>query len=518
MIPVYEPGHYIDGLIDSLRAQTLDAAEWEAIFVDDGSTDSTPALLDRLAAESSNIRVLHTPPSGWPGRPRNIGIAAARGDYVYLADHDDRLDPQALERLTRFAFEHRSDVVIGTVVGVGRSAPERIFERTVVDAQRDPALLMTSLTPHKLFRRAFLAERDIRFPEGVRRLEDHLFVTEAYLRAERVSIYADHPVYFFVLRDDGRNASRRPVQWRGYFEDAAESIRVVDAEAPDEATRVIMRRRWLQTEALGRLRGSRLLRVGEDRSELLDAVRTLVREHYPLEEIGHLGPGEQVAARLLLDGRDADLVAFAEWEASARVRPEVLDARFDTGGRTLTLAIRAIRAVREATAPLPPILRDPPTGYPARADIEGLVELAGATRLELRFRRAGGTEEVAAQADQSVEAGVLAMTARFDVAAVAALGVGRWRLVSSVSGSGRIPAESVRVADGVQLPRRSARSGRYRVLLRAGERHGLVVEVRRRSVLPVLRRGASKAARLVRRRRRAAGALRRRLWRVLAVT
>ena len=101
--------------------------------------------------------MIHTPNSGWPGRPRNLGIEAARGEYVFLSDHDDRLHPEALQRLVDFADEHGSDVVAGRVVGVGRSAPERIFARTLVDAQQDPALLMTSLTPQKLYRRAFLA-------------------------------------------------------------------------------------------------------------------------------------------------------------------------------------------------------------------------------------------------------------------------------------------------------------------------------------------------------------------------
>ena len=225
VVPVFNPGHHITDLLASLRAQTLAPEQFEVVFVDDGSTDATPALLDAAAAQTANFRVIHTPPSGWPGRPRNIGIDAARGELVFLADHDDRLAPDGLQRLTDFAIEHGSDVVIGRIVGVGRNAPDRIFARTIVDAQQDPALLMTSLTPQKLYRRAFLLEHGIRFPEGRRRLEDHVFVTQVYLRACRVSILSGDPIYYFVLRDDGRNASRIPIEWPGYFANAAEAIR-----------------------------------------------------------------------------------------------------------------------------------------------------------------------------------------------------------------------------------------------------------------------------------------------------
>src|SRR5919205_265381 len=79
--------------------QTLPADEYEAIFVDDGSTDDTPARLDALAAEHPHVRVEHIPNSGWPGKPRNVGIELARGEFVYFVDNDDWLGREALERL-----------------------------------------------------------------------------------------------------------------------------------------------------------------------------------------------------------------------------------------------------------------------------------------------------------------------------------------------------------------------------------------------------------------------------------
>jgi poly(ribitol-phosphate) beta-N-acetylglucosaminyltransferase len=80
VVPVYNPGANIDDLLRSLAAQSLPADEYEAIFVDDGSTDGTGARLDALAAEQPNVRVEHIPNSGWPGRPRNVGTDLARGD------------------------------------------------------------------------------------------------------------------------------------------------------------------------------------------------------------------------------------------------------------------------------------------------------------------------------------------------------------------------------------------------------------------------------------------------------
>src|SRR3954462_10078084 len=99
VVPVYNPGRHIERLLASLRRQSLPADEFEVIFVDDGSTDGTRERLDALAAEIANFQVIAIPRSGWPGRPRNVGIDAARGEYVQFVDNDDELGNEALERL-----------------------------------------------------------------------------------------------------------------------------------------------------------------------------------------------------------------------------------------------------------------------------------------------------------------------------------------------------------------------------------------------------------------------------------
>lgn len=498
VVPVYNPGRYIGDLIESLRTQTLDPAEFEVLFVDDGSTDATPALLDAAAEATPNFRVIHTPNSGWPGRPRNIGLDAARGDYVFLSDHDDRLDPEALQRLTDFALEHASDVVIGRIVGVNRNAPDRIFARTLVDAQEDPGLLMTSLTPQKLYRRAFLDERGIRFPEGKRRLEDHLFVTTAYLRAQRVSIYADHPIYYFVLRDDGRNASRSGVEWAGYFANAAESIAVVDAEAPDEATRVVMRARWLRVEAISRLRGARFL-GRPDGPELLAAVRDLLQQHYRVEEVDRLPVAERLIGRLLLDGRDEDVVALAEWEATADLRLTVEGARIEPERRRL---VARIRAEADAAKSLPPAFEDLPEGYPSRPALLGIRGLPRRASMTLRFRRTDGAV-VDARVEQTVADGVLTATATFDLDRTPRIEEGRWRLRATVRGLGRpvTVAPSVARTGGAGIDHRAVRLGDRRMQLTVGSQRRLMLRIERTGLLQTARRTAARAFRAARRAR-----------------
>src|SRR3954449_12530186 len=127
IVPVFEPGERIEPLIDSLLAQSLPAGELELLFVDDGSADGTFARLERLAAEHGHVQARQIEHSGWPSRPRNVGLDAATGEFVFFADQDDRLDLAALERLVARARADEADVVVGKVVPHGRGVAPPLF-------------------------------------------------------------------------------------------------------------------------------------------------------------------------------------------------------------------------------------------------------------------------------------------------------------------------------------------------------------------------------------------------------
>src|SRR5919197_4710760 len=295
VIPVYNPGRYIEDCIASLLRQSLPDDEYEAIFLDDGSTDETPARLDRLAAEYPHMHVIHQEGSGWSGKPRNVGIAAAKGEFIQVVDNDDWLGDEALERMYDYGVANGADVIVGKMAGKGRPVPLELFRRNRPHANVENAPLIDSLTPHKMFRKAFLDRHDLRYLEGRRRLEDHVFVTEAYLRAENVSVLSDYLCYYHVKREDASNAGFQRFDPVGYFTNLREALDVVERYTEPGPLRDRLLRRWLRVEMVERMSGRRLLAMPDDyRRELFKEMHAVVVERFGPGVAPGLRPGQRV--------------------------------------------------------------------------------------------------------------------------------------------------------------------------------------------------------------------------------
>ena len=314
VVPVFDPGRYIEPAIRSILAQTLPPGQLEAVFVDDGSTDGTAARLDRLAAEHpSIIRVIHIAPSGAPGRPRNLGIEAARGDYIQFLDADDELAPDALERVVAMADRNGSDVVVEKFASASMPRSQRLFERSVerTTLVETPTLADSSLGPAKLYRRAFLLANAIRFPEGWRQMEDQAFTIHAYARAGSIAVCADRPCYFFNRRDDGGHLTAERIEPDRHFRNLRTVLDLVDAETAPGALRDRIVRRMLRVEVLNRVSEPVYLELtDEGRARLFTAARDLVRERIDQRVIDDLGPVRRLRCELLRDDRPDDLLAL----------------------------------------------------------------------------------------------------------------------------------------------------------------------------------------------------------------
>jgi glycosyltransferase involved in cell wall biosynthesis len=337
VVPAYNSGPHLEKLIASLLRQSLPPGEFEAVFVDDGSTDTTGPRLDELAAAHPHLRVIHIENSGWPSRPRNIGVANARGEYVFFADDDDWFGDEALERLYACAVEHDADIVIGKMAGYGRSVPRELFRCNRFDATLDNAPLIDSLTSHKLFRRAFLNEHEIRFPEGRRRLEDHAMVVRALLLSKRTCVLSDYVCYHHLRRKDEKNLTAGHFDPVGYFTNLREVLDIVDAHVEPGPLRDKLYRRWLRNEITSRLRGKRLLRAPEDWiASVARESGKLIRERFAPGVAAGLPPLQRAITALIEQDRLDDLRRLAEWEAGIHVQARLKRHRMRDGVLTLT--------------------------------------------------------------------------------------------------------------------------------------------------------------------------------------
>lgn len=238
VIAAYNAMPYLTTCVASVLGQSLPPEAVEVVAVDDGSTDGTGEELDRFARlHPGRVRVVHQENSGGPAAPRNAGIALAHGRYVFFLDADDYLGPEALERMTAMADENGSDVVVGKLVGVGgRKPPTSMFKRDQPDADLYGSRVFWVLNPMKLFRRELIERHALRFPEELLTGEDQVFVTKAYLHAEKISVLASYDCVYYVLRDDGGNLTttvrRAPGSRGGSFGPLAAMFTLVGENTP----------------------------------------------------------------------------------------------------------------------------------------------------------------------------------------------------------------------------------------------------------------------------------------------
>ena len=221
IVPLYNVEAYVGECIASLRRQTF--ADFEAVCVNDGSTDGSLAIMRAHESADARVRVIDKPNQGY-GASVNRGIDEARGTYVAILEPDDWVEPHMYDDLIEYArgFDPLPDIVKSPYwrIWMPTTPQERKLHCSYyhrIEPPQQPFTLAEEprMVYHHpsiwsaLYRKGFLDERGIRFKEvpGAGWV-DNPFLFETMCQAERI-VYRDVPYYCYREDLPGSSSAAR---------------------------------------------------------------------------------------------------------------------------------------------------------------------------------------------------------------------------------------------------------------------------------------------------------------------
>lgn len=213
IIPVFNIEDYIKEALESIVRQTIGFEHLEVIMVDDCSTDESGEIIDEYASKYDNFTAIHLPEnSRYAGKPRNIGMEIATGEYLMFLDPDDYYTDNACELLYKKIKNGNEDIVFGKFnillengnminasswYPVYSKVPSEIKNIKINNKEllyRSPPSVMT-----KIFKRDFIEKNNICFSEGIPG-EDLVFAAHCFLKTDKIT-YIDENILIIRKRE-----------------------------------------------------------------------------------------------------------------------------------------------------------------------------------------------------------------------------------------------------------------------------------------------------------------------------
>lgn len=236
IIPCWNSAATLPRILADVRAQT--SGDFEAVFIDDGSTDSTARILSAASSDDSRIRVVTLRENRGVSAARNAGLDAARGEFVFFADPDDSISPRLLERgvaameaddadycvfpyFERFEGDAEARLVPlkGECRHFSNDEIVRLHMSRMFGYSFDHVREWYAGAPlfgrriqggvcWCVFRRSVVEEHHVRFDEGIALYEDAMFNCAYLLHARRMT-RVEEPLYTYLHARTGAVARLR---------------------------------------------------------------------------------------------------------------------------------------------------------------------------------------------------------------------------------------------------------------------------------------------------------------------
>ena len=210
VIPVYGAEKYLETCLLSILKNTK--RKIEVIAINDGSPDNSKKILDRLAQQYENLKVIHQENMGGAATI-NKGLYFAKGEYITIVDNDDWLAEGSLDKALDSIFNEdvEIDILITQIVKKWPHKEEISFDSKYIKseeifiAHKKPGVMNDGMYLGKLFNKNFLIENTIKM-DATLLYADRPFMAIALSEAKRIKIFPES-IYYWRQREDNVNKS-----------------------------------------------------------------------------------------------------------------------------------------------------------------------------------------------------------------------------------------------------------------------------------------------------------------------
>lgn len=215
IIPVYNTEKYLEKCVNSIIDQTYNNIE--IILVDDGSTDNSPYICDKLNNKNNNIKVFHKKNEG-VSKARNYGIEKANGTYLLFVDSDDYIDKNMISSLYNNLIKYNADISMCNIIRINEKGKYIDCFNKNIDNEKTNISIMNkeefisnildykyyfTYATNKLIKKEIIKE--IRFRENIYYNEDGVFFLDLSNAIDK-AVYIGPVKYYYYLQN-GTNAN-----------------------------------------------------------------------------------------------------------------------------------------------------------------------------------------------------------------------------------------------------------------------------------------------------------------------
>ncbi len=209
IVPVYNVEQYLEKCVNSITNQTY--KNLEIILVNDGTTDSSGDLCDKLATVDNRIKVFHKE-NGGLSDARNYGVEKATGEYIGFVDSDDYIDVEMYEKLYEAIKKENADVAECNLKIVYPDRKELFTEKKYYQICTKQEYLEEYLKIEKVFGSVWtkLIKSDIakkiQFPVG--KLYEDTYYAYKLIEVANKYVLMDNSFYNYLMRENSITNSK----------------------------------------------------------------------------------------------------------------------------------------------------------------------------------------------------------------------------------------------------------------------------------------------------------------------